>query len=647
MIQVKVATEKKTGKISPAIYGQMVEHAYWSVHLGLCAQMLDNGGFELDREHFHTKIAQAWKIISTDYQNEWVSRVDDESPYNGGYCQKITVKKYHGGVVRLQQNCLSVEKGKSYRGFIMLKGSSGRAAIKLLTVSQQVIGEKIVETGGEWAKYEFSFTSTVTDFSAIFAVEIQSPGVLFADQAFFYPADSYGGTRKDIVQLYKDLNPPFVRWPGGSYLMWHRWKEGIGPLEDRPYNDGRILRDRNFGIYHDGEWDSNAFGTDEFVQFCRDINTEPMINVNIKDGLQNTLDWIEYCNGDVSTTWGAERSKNGHGEPYKVKYWVIDNEPLVHVGDKGFCEETFPIDTAVWAKAMKEKDPSLVIMCMGVHDIYNYIFTEPEFCETVVKAAKDNLDHLCVHIYYDQTATGPLQGLPYKMGESFTRLKTMINRHITSRDAKVFLSEWNPESNTNIGGNMGQALEGAQLFHVMERASAAGVMDFACPCQLCVNVDKYRGYWLRAALVQINNHDSWTSPLYHVNKMYSCYRQPNLLETDFNNREKRGSTIFNGYEFPAVDLIAAGSDDGKTVVIKIVNNSDSDEYEFDFVLKEFVIGSAEAHVVSAGDILDINSQFAKDHITEQVSALRAEGDSLRYTARPNAVSLLEIKTKQG
>jgi alpha-L-arabinofuranosidase len=645
MIQVKVNTGKKMGKISPAIYGQMVEHAYWSVHMGLSAQMLDNGGFELDREHSHTTIAQGWKLLSTDHRNELVGRVDDESPYKSGYCQKITVKKYSGGVIRLQQNYMSVEEGKSYKGFILLKGTCGKAVIKLLTVSQRVIGQKEVDIGDEWKKYDFSFTSDVTDFAAIFAVEIKSQGILFADQAFLYPEASYGGTRPDVTRLYKELNPPFIRWPGGSYLMWHRWKEGIGPLEDRPYNDGRILKDWNFGIYHDGEWDSNAFGTDEFIQFCRNINSEPMININIKDGLQNTLDWIEYCNGDASAKWGAERAKNGHREPYKVKYWVIDNEPLVHIGDKGFCAETFPIDTAVWAKAMKEKDPSIVIMCMGVHDIYNYVFSEPEFCEAVVKTAKENLDHLCVHIYYDQTVTGPLQGLPYKMGESFAKLKAMINRHITDRDAKVFLSEWNPESNTNIGGNMGQALEGAQLFHVMERASADGVMDFACPCQLCVNVDKYRGYWLRAAPVQINNHDAWTSPLYYVNKMYSQYRQPNLLETDFNNREKRKSVVFDGYEFPAVDVIATGSNDGKIVVIKIVNNSDVDEYEFDFSLDAFVIGKAEAHVVSSADILDINSQFSKDVIHEKVSVINAERNNIRYTAKRNAVTLLEIKAK--
>jgi alpha-L-arabinofuranosidase len=231
------------------------------------------------------------------------------------------------------------------------------------------------------------------------------------------------------------------------------------------------------------------------------------------------------------------------------------------------------------------------------------------------------------------------------MGESFGKLKAMINRYITNRDAKVFLSEWNPESNTNIGGNMGQALEGAQMFHVMERASAAGIMDFACPCQLCVNVDKYRGYWLRAALVQINNHDAWTSPLYYVNKMYSRYRQPNLLENDFNNREKRQSVIFDGYEFPAVDVIATGSEDGKTVVLKIVNNSDDKKYEFNFSLEGSDPAKAEVHEVSSKNILDINTQFTKDNIGEKVRDITISNGHVPYTSEPNSVALLIVKAK--
>jgi alpha-N-arabinofuranosidase len=627
------------------LYGQMIEHAYWSVHMGLCSQMLDNGGFELDRDGGHTKIAQGWRIVTTDTGNVFYSHVDDETPYNGKHCQKITVYRYTGGAVRLAQNYLSVENGKSYKGFVMLKGTCGKVVIKLLSVTQRVIGRQDVDVTQNWKKAQFTLDSAETDSAAAFAIEMISEGTLFLDQAFLYPAESYGGVRPDIAALYKELEAPFLRWPGGSYLIWHHWKHAIGPLEDRPYNDGRILRDWNFGVYHDGEWDSNAFGTDEFMAFCHSLNTEPMVNVNIKDGLQNTLDWIEYCNGGVNTTWGAERARNGHPEPYAVKYWVIDNEPLVHTENKAYSMETFPTNTQIWAEAMKRKDPSITIMCMGDHDLYNYIDHEPEFSEIVARATKDTIDHLCVHIYYDQSFSGPLQGMPYQMGVAFGRLKKMLDKH-SGRNAKVFLSEWNPESNTNMGGNMGQALESAQLFHVMERASAAGVMDFATPCQLCVNVDKYRGFWLRAALVQISNNASWTSPLYHVNRLYAKHRLPNLLQTDFDNTITQQSVAFNGYAFPSVDLVAAASDDMSKITLKIVNNSDSEDFEFHFKIHNFHLSDAVQHTVSSNSILNMNSRFTPDHISETTASLTKEADGgVICSISKNSVILLELNAE--
>jgi len=645
MANITVKTKNIAGKISPNVYGQMVEHAYWSVHLGLCAQMLDNGGFELDRDQYWNKVAQGWKVVSTHSGNACRARLDSGDPYNGNHCQRLEVAKYAGGAVRLLQNGLSVEAGKKYKGFVILRGDCKAVSVKLLSVTRAVIDETPVQLTDDWREYEFVLSSSITDHAVLFVIELRGAGTLYADQAFLYPEDRYGGARADMVKLYRELAPPFVRWPGGAYLIWHRWKEGIGPLKDRPYNDGRQTRDRNYGIYHDGEWDANAFGTDEFVAFCRDIGAEPMINVNIKDGLQGALDWIEYCNGDPDTEWGAKRVQNGHPQPYNVKYWVIDNEPLCGTEKKGYSEATFPYDNALWAREMKRKDANIMVMCMGDHDMQSYIDDTPAFCETVTEAAKDSMDHLCVHAYYDENVVGMLQGMPYKLGEIFGRLKAMINRHIPERDAKVFFSEWNPQCNANIGGNMGQAIEAAQLLHVMERASAAGILDFATPCQLCVNVDRYRGFWLRGSMVQINNHAAWVSPMYHVYSVYARLRLPNLLETTIDHDSKVQSDTFGGYEFPAVDIVAAGGEDGNKIVIKICNNTPDRNFDLRFALEDFAVGRAIAHEVSAGSILDINTEFSPNTVVERISDLRADAGAIAYTIRKNTVALIEVFAK--
>ncbi|WP_304362433.1 hypothetical protein [Anaerophaga thermohalophila] len=42
------------------------------------------------------------------------------------------------------------------------------------------------------------------------------------------------GYRKDIVDALKELNIPVLRWPGGCFADTYHWKDGVGPVEDRP-----------------------------------------------------------------------------------------------------------------------------------------------------------------------------------------------------------------------------------------------------------------------------------------------------------------------------------------------------------------------------------------------------------------------------
>lgn len=65
---------------------------------------------------------------------------------------------------------------------------------------------------------------------------------------------------------------------------------------------------------------------------CRKIGAQPLICVNITPSptmtnvVQDACDFIEYCNGSVTSKWGAIRAANGHPEPYNVRQWEIGNE---------------------------------------------------------------------------------------------------------------------------------------------------------------------------------------------------------------------------------------------------------------------------------------------------------------------------------
>jgi alpha-L-arabinofuranosidase len=99
---------------------------------------------------------------------------------------------------------------------------------------------------------------------------------------------------------------PVVRYPGGNYVSGYRWRDGVGPAEERPT--------RMELAWHDLE--PNTFGTNEFVDFCRKLGTEPYLAVNAGDGdMREARDWVEYCNGTKDTALVKLRARTATTRP--------------------------------------------------------------------------------------------------------------------------------------------------------------------------------------------------------------------------------------------------------------------------------------------------------------------------------------------
>src|SRR5579875_2881354 len=102
------------------------------------------------------------------------------------------------------------------------------------------------------------------------------------------PLSDERGFRRDVMEAARGLHMPMLRWPGGNFVSGYHWTDGIGPLEKRP-------RRRELAWFAE---ESNRFGTDEFIEFCNAIDTEPYICVNMGTGtLDEAQAWVEYCNG--------------------------------------------------------------------------------------------------------------------------------------------------------------------------------------------------------------------------------------------------------------------------------------------------------------------------------------------------------------
>lgn len=126
------------------------------------------------------------------------------------------------------------------------------------------------------------------------------------------------GIRNDVVDALKPLHLPLLRWPGGCFADLYHWRDGIGPREQRP------MRLNNWWGFAE---EPNQFGTHEFMDFCRMIDTEPYFTANVGSGSpQECTNWMEYCNSTSNSALANERRANGSDDPFGVHVWAIGNE---------------------------------------------------------------------------------------------------------------------------------------------------------------------------------------------------------------------------------------------------------------------------------------------------------------------------------
>jgi alpha-N-arabinofuranosidase len=142
---------------------------------------------------------------------------------------------------------------------------------------------------------------------------------------------NYHGLRAELVDHLKKIHVPIVRWPGGCFADSYNWRDGVGPLSKRPRRtnfwevepDAQRLHEQGPQIF-----ESNEFGTDEFVRFCQSIGAEPYLAANVRSLPALEFDnWVEYCNSPAGSTSLADlRAEGGSPDPYKVRWWGVGNE---------------------------------------------------------------------------------------------------------------------------------------------------------------------------------------------------------------------------------------------------------------------------------------------------------------------------------
>jgi alpha-N-arabinofuranosidase len=349
--------------VSKYEYGMFIEHIGSLIYRSLWSEMLDDRKFyfainskpedETPRAGFRGMQLRKWRPVGPDE----VVTMDKDHPFVGDESPRITLDATtpHG----IQQTGLAVVKGKRYAGHIWLRGAPG-ARVQVVLIWGAGAGDRQTVHAGPlsavYKSFPFAFTAGGDSDKATFEISGTGTGNFHVGAVSLMPVDNVQGFRPDTIALLRELHSGFWRLPGGNFLSGWNWYDGVGDRDRRP-------------PMFDYAWNAmqtNDVGLDEFMTMCKLIGTEPYITVNAGFGDAHSAgEEVEYMNGATTTRLGAERARNGHSEPYHVKFWDIGNEPY-GVWQLGRTDlKYYVLKHNEFAKAMRKADPSITLLASG------------------------------------------------------------------------------------------------------------------------------------------------------------------------------------------------------------------------------------------------------------------------------------------
>ena len=360
-----VDIQRTAPPISEYLYGGFIEHGGTLIYRSLWSEMLDDRKFystisSKDTEQPSRRAGgpfrmspRKWRPVGPD---EAIA-MDKVQPFVGEQSPRIQLdsSSLHG----IRQSGLTLVKGKTYTGRVYLRGSpSAKVQVSLIwgtgAADRQTVSFPSLTDA--YQKYPFSFAVNADTADGTFEIGGMGSGNFHIGTVSLMPADNVQGFRPDTIALLRELHPGMWRLPGGNFISDFDWYDSVGDIDRRPPD-------------FDHAWNAmqtNDVGMDEFMTLCKLIGVEPYITVNAGFGdAHSAAEEVEYMNGSADTHMGGLRAKNGHPEPYHVKFWNIGNEPYGswQLGHTDLKYYVFKHND--FAKAMRKVDPSITLLASG------------------------------------------------------------------------------------------------------------------------------------------------------------------------------------------------------------------------------------------------------------------------------------------
>jgi alpha-N-arabinofuranosidase len=587
------------GAISPFQYGQFIEYLCTLVP-HMWAEKLYDGSFEGLSPYKFVYLKE------TDFQekpwypcgatNRSVVSQDPSTKVSGDVSEKITVEDGAPATVGIAQDGIALERGGACRLSLYLRQQNLAGPVRVrLQHEGHIYAETEFHPTGEWKKYEARLVPTETDANATIRIEFRGPGTLWLDNASLMPEETVGGWRKDVVEAVRALKPGIIRFGGSALdeasMGEFQWRDTVGdPDHRRPFRAWGGLQPTGPGL-------------EEIVQFCHAVGAEPLICVRFTGSTpESAAEQVQYFNGSVDTPMGAWRAKNGHPEPYHIKYWQVGNERAgneYEAGIRAFC------------LAMRNADPTISLLSS---------YPTPGVLHNV----GDLIQYVCPHQYDCADLSGERQGLD--------RTRRMILTEAPGRHIKVGVTEWNTTAG-DAGPNRAKLWT---LENALACARYQNLLHRECDMVEIANRSNLTNSFC-SGIIQTDNHRLYKTPTYYMQQLYATLggQKPLKLVSDVP---------------PEVgpDLSATLSADGGTVTLFAVNPT-GEEIARPLDLSAFGDQGQEVEVWTLADRdragePDVTNGFGDpERVASVRSTFHAASAKFRYTFPAYSITVLRWK----
>lgn len=444
------------------------------------------------------------------------------------------------------------------------------------------------------------------------------------------PLADEDGFRGDVLEAVRKLSPYSLRWPGGNFVSGYHWQNGVG--ENRP-----AVRDLAWGAV-----ESNRFGTDEYIRYCRKAGAQPFICTNMGTGSpEEAAQWVEYCNGPAGTRFSDQRARNGSREPYRVKYWGIGNEMNGgwQIGQLSALD--YAKKTKEAAKLMRWMDPSIRLIVAGE-------CTDDPSCvdwdRTLLDMTAPYADYISVHMYAenrnncfsDYMATG--ERVERKLRVTNGIIDSAMHKTERKNRVKICFDEWNVFYREDSSPNNGNTIE--EKYNLEDALVCAMFLNaFLRNADTVAQANQFMIANVVAPIVT-SKEGLFLQTIFYPFMLYSKYGRGESLDC-LVECGAYDTQLYSNVKL--LDVSAGYQEASGELNLFVVNRHETEALKTEIRLLEATVAGGKALELYHDDIKAENSFSDKNKVTVSEKDFSAEGSGFVYEFPPHSLTVLRFR----